>query len=151
MITVRPVDLDTARRFVDAVHRHHPPPVGHRVSFGVYDRGGELRAVATVGRPSSRVLAARGWLEVTRVASDGYPNACSALYGAARRWAREVGAPELVTYTLAGEAGGSLRGAGYVVDVRRRARDGRRPRTWPARGETRTPRVSRVTVRWRAW
>ena len=78
------------------------------------------RAWAIVGRAVSRVLDQRGWVEVTRVASDGAGNACSPLYGAASRWARRRGRP-VHTYTLDSEPGTSLRAAGWVVVGRTRA------------------------------
>lgn len=68
---------------------------------------------AMVGRPVAPALQARGYFEVTRVATNGARNACSMLYGAAARWARERG--PIVTYTLAIESGSSLRGAGWVT------------------------------------
>ena len=52
-------------------------------------------------------------LEVNRVATDGCPNACSALYGAAWRAAKAMGYQRLITYTLPEEGGASLRGAGW--------------------------------------
>ena len=52
-------------------------------------------------------------LEVTRVATDGAKDACSALYGACRRATFALGYTRLVTYTLASETGVSLKGAGY--------------------------------------
>ena len=52
-------------------------------------------------------------LEVNRVATDGTPNACSALYGAARRAAFALGYKKLVTYILDTEPGTSLRAAGW--------------------------------------
>lgn len=74
---------------------------------------------ALVGRPASRVLQSRGWAEVTRCAvyAAGHPlhrrGSCSALYGAAARWARKSGQP-ILTYTLVTESGASMRGAGWV-------------------------------------
>ncbi|MDA8346963.1 MAG: hypothetical protein M0Z66_16085 [Thermaerobacter sp.] len=94
-------------------HRHHKPPVGHKFSIAVADESGEVRGVAMIGRPVARHLD-DGWtLEVNRVATDGCPNASSALYGACRRAAWALGYKKLVTYTLPTESGASLRGAGY--------------------------------------
>ena len=56
-------------------------------------------------------------LEVTRVATDGAHNACSALYGAIRRAAKALGYTRLVTYTLQEEPGASLRAAGWRQDA----------------------------------
>jgi hypothetical protein len=63
-------------------------------------------------------------MEVTRVATDGTKNACSALYGAAWRAAKALGYHRLVTYTQEGESGASLRGAGWKVIGQRKARCG---------------------------
>ncbi len=72
-----------------------------------------MRGVATVGRPVARLLD-DGWtLEVNRVATDGAPNACSALYGAARRATFALGYRKLITYTLPEEGGASLRASGW--------------------------------------
>lgn len=73
----------------------------------------ELVGVAIVGRPISRVLDDGLTLEVARVATDGTPNACSALYGAAWRVAREMGYRKIITYILDNEPGTSLRAAGW--------------------------------------
>lgn len=59
-------------------------------------------------------MAQDGWTaEVTRLCTDGTPNACSHLYAAAWRAARALGWRRLITYTLATEPGDSLRGAGW--------------------------------------
>jgi hypothetical protein len=59
-------------------------------------------------------------LEVSRVATDGTPHACSFLYAAAARAARAIGFDVIQTFTLESEPGASLRGAGWddlgVVD-----------------------------------
>jgi len=51
-------------------------------------------------------------VEVTRVATDGTPNACSLLYAAAWQAAKALGYRTLLTYTQKGESGASLRAAG---------------------------------------
>lgn len=66
-----------------------------------------------VGRPCSRHLQDAGWVEVTRVAVDELHNGCSALLGAAARWAWREGRP-ILTYTRADEDGASLRAAGWT-------------------------------------
>lgn len=124
-LRIVPVSLGEAKAFIDQHHRHHPPPVGHKFSIAVADEGGEIRGVATVGRPVARHLD-DGWtLEVNRVATDGCQNACSALYGAAWRAAKALGYRKLITYTLASEPGASLRGAGWdvVAEVKGRSWD----------------------------
>jgi hypothetical protein len=75
--------------------------------------GETIVAVAIVGKPVARLLDDGFTAEVTRLASDGAPNACSMLYGACWRAARALGYRRLVTYTLAEERGSSLRAAGW--------------------------------------
>lgn len=125
---VRRVGIETAREGVARVHRHLDPPPRALVAFEVIADGWPV-GWATVGRPVSRVLQARGWVEVTRVATDGTRNACSMLYGAAARWAWAEGRPVL-TYTLPVEGGASLRGAGWVTRGVTRERN---PADWSSR------------------
>jgi hypothetical protein len=124
-LSVRPCGITVARVGVARVHRHHRPPLSALVAFEALVDGWPI-GWATVGRPVSRVLQARGWVEVTRVATDGTRNACSLLYGAAARWARKNGTP-ICTYTFASESGASLRGAGWVVTGRVPGRRWSRP------------------------
>lgn len=110
---VVPMELKDANAYIAAHHRHHGPVVGHKFSLGVVGDDQQLHGVTTVGRPVARPLQ-DGWtLEVNRVATDGTPNACSCLYGAAWRAARALGYRRLVTYTLETEPGTSLRAAGW--------------------------------------
>jgi hypothetical protein len=111
-LTVVPCALDEANAFVRQHHRHHPPVVGHKFCMAV-SVDGVVVGVAIVGRPVARLLD-DGWtLEVTRVATDGTKNACSALYGAAWRAARALGYRKLITYVLDSESGTSVRAAGW--------------------------------------
>ena len=108
-----PLPLDEANAFVAQHHRHHGRVVGHKFSVGASDEHGAIRGVAIVGRPVARRLDDGLTLEVTRVATDGAKDACSALYGACRRATFALGYKRLVTYTLASESGVSLRASGY--------------------------------------
>lgn len=112
-LTIVPLPLDEANAFVSQHHRHHRPTVGHKFSLGVADEQGEIRGVAIVGRPVARMLDNGLTLEVNRVATDGCPNACSALYAAAWRAAKALGYRRLITYTLVSEPGTSVRAAGW--------------------------------------
>jgi hypothetical protein len=116
-LEIVPLDLAEANDMVAHWHRHHQPVVGHKFSIGVQEvkpDGRALVGVAIVGRPVAR-MNDNGWtLEVTRVATDGTPNACSALYGAAWRVCREMGYQRLITYTLKTEPGTSLKAAGWA-------------------------------------
>jgi hypothetical protein len=114
-LTICPLPLDEANAFVKFHHRHHRPVVGHKFSIGVADETGMVRGVAIVGRPVARSRDDGLTLEVTRVATDGCDNACSALYAAAWRAARAMGYHRIGTYTLKSEPGTSLRAAGWHV------------------------------------
>lgn len=114
-LSIVPITLDEANKFIDEHHRHHGRVVGHKFSMAVADEEGTVRGVCTVGRPVARSLA-DGWtLEVNRLATDGARNACSILYGAAWRAAKALGYRKLITYTLATEPGTSLRAAGWKL------------------------------------
>jgi hypothetical protein len=119
-----PVSQRDAKAFTAMWHRHHAPPRGMKFAVGVADSGGVLRAVAIAGRPVARLFDDGSTLEITRVTSDGTPNACSMLYGACRRAAFALGWTRLVTYTQADEPGASLRAAGYRVIAERPAHPG---------------------------
>src|SRR5689334_7682206 len=67
----------------------------------------------TMGRAVAPKTDQYAVLEVTRVASDGCPNACSFLYGAACRIHRVHGFEYAQTFTLVEEPGTSLRAAGW--------------------------------------
>jgi hypothetical protein len=124
-LTVVPLPLDEANAFVKQHHRHHKPTPGHKFSLGVADEDGTIRGVAIVGRPVSRMLDNGLTLEVNRVATDGCPNACSALYGAARRACFALGYRRLITYTLSSEPGTSLVAAGWRLLGERGSKAGR--------------------------
>ncbi len=110
-----PLPLDEANAFVRQHHRHHGAVVGHKFSVGVADADGVIRGVAIIGRPVTRALDDGMTLEVTRLATDGCKDACSALYGAARRAAFALGYKKVVTYILASERGVSLTAAGWTM------------------------------------
>lgn len=111
-LRIVPVTLREANALVDRLHRHHPPSRGHKLSLGVVDEAEVLRGVAIISYPRARMIT-RAVAEVVRVATDGTPNACSALYGAACRVCHEQGFITTMTYTLAEEPGTSLRAAGW--------------------------------------
>jgi len=112
-LRVVPCDFDEAVAFVALHHRHHKPPVGHKFSIAVADQSEVVRGVAIVGRPVARHIDDGMTLEVTRLATDGCPNACSCLYGAAWRAARAIGYSRLITYILNDEPGTTLKAAGW--------------------------------------
>jgi hypothetical protein len=108
------VELKQANKFIEALHRHHSRIQGHRFSIGAVD-GDKLVGVAVVGRPVGGANQDR-WVEVTRCCTDGTTNACSFLYGAAARAARELGYERIQTYILNEENGASLKASGWVFD-----------------------------------
>jgi hypothetical protein len=112
-LVIVPVTLRQANAFVRQNHRHHPQVQAHRYSLGVCGEDSTLAGVAITGRPVSRALDDGYTAEVTRVATDGTPNACSALLGAAWRAARAMGYRRIITYTHADESGASPRAAGF--------------------------------------
>ena len=112
-----PLTLKAANAYVAEHHRHHKPVVGHRFSLGLRKDSGDLCGVAIVGRPVARGFDPDTVCEVTRLCTDGTPNACSQLYGAARRVAKAMGFEKIITYTLASESGASLRASGWVAEA----------------------------------
>lgn len=113
-LTIVPLTFRAAGAFVAEYHRHNKPPRGTKFCLGVCDSEGVLRGVAMVGRPVARHFDDGLTAEVNRTCTDGYPNANSALYGAAWRAAQAMGYRRLVTYTQADEPGSSLTAAGWV-------------------------------------
>ncbi len=119
VLELTPIHQREANAFVSQHHRHHGPVVGSLFQVGVADSGAVV-GVGIAGRPVSRHLD-DGWtVEVTRVATDGTPNACSMLYGALARAAFSLGYRRVVTYTQKNEGGSSLRAAGWRVVAERK-------------------------------
>lgn len=114
-LRVVPIDLAEANDFVRRLHRHSKPVPGHKFAVGVADDAG-LRGVAIAGRPVARGLDDGHAAEIRRVCTDGTRNACSMLYGAARRALAAIGHSPIYTYTLPHEGGASLRAAGFRLD-----------------------------------
>ena len=115
-LRIVPITLKAANAYVAENHRHHGPTVGHKFSIACADDAGKIVGVAIVGRPVSRYLDDGFTLEVTRLCTDGTRNACSMLYGAAWRVAKDMGYRKIVTYILDSENGASLRAAGYKCE-----------------------------------
>ncbi len=152
MIELRPVTREVADGFVRQHHSHHGVPVGALWRHGAHDDDGCddgcLIGVAVVGRPVARPLDDGLTIEVTRLCTDGAPNACSMLYGAARRAAIAKGYRRGLTYILASEDGSSLRAAGWRLlwHVKGRSWDTpSRPRT------DKHPTEDKVAYGWGAW
>lgn len=111
-LTIRPITLKTANAYVAELHRHNMPTNGHKWSIGCYE-GERLCGVAIAGQPIARMLDDGETIEVRRVCTDGTKNACSKLYGACARIAKEFGWRRIITYTLVSESGASLRASGW--------------------------------------
>lgn len=147
-LEIRPITMADARPFIAANHRHHGVPTGWLWSHAVHNDDGVIVGVATVGRPVARMLDDGLTCEVTRLCTDGTPNACSMLYGAARRVAKEKGYRRGLTYILASEDGASLRASGWfrLWDVRGRSWD-----TASRRRIDKHPTGNKVAYGWGAW
>jgi len=112
-LKIVPFTLGQANEMVAQFHRHHKPATGHRFSIGVRDGQLVLRGAAIVGRPKAHMTEQYGIVEVTRLVTDGAENACSALYGACARIAKEMGFDRIFTFILKDEPGTSLRAVGW--------------------------------------
>lgn len=135
-LAIVPIFQAPAFAYIEKFHRHHIKPVGSIFQLACSD--GETKVtviirkkkkrviietpleltvngVVTVGRPIARKLQDGITLEVTRLCTDGTKNACSMLYAAAWRIAREMGYKRLITYILQSEAGTSLRASGWTL------------------------------------
>lgn len=109
---IRPISFASACEFIKLYHRHHKPTVGHKFSVGCYD-GERLCGVAVCGRPVSRYLDNGETCEINRLCTDGTRNACSKLYGACSRIAKEMGYKLIITYILQSENGASLKASNF--------------------------------------
>jgi hypothetical protein len=112
-LTVVPLTMKQANALVAQWHRHHKPTWGCRFCIGVKD-GDALVGAAICGRPVARKVDQYSVLEVTRLVTNGTSNACSKLYAASARIAREMGFARIQTYILADEPGTSLTASGWV-------------------------------------
>ena len=116
-LRVLPIELTEANHLIARWHRHHFRVQGHRFSLGVVDDDGALHGACTVGRPVARLGGhPRTVAEVTRLVTDGTPNACSMLYAAAARACKAMGFERIQTYILDTEQGTSLKAAGWSYD-----------------------------------
>ena len=112
-LTIRPCTLHNANAYVAEHHRHNIPTTGHKWSLACYD-GDRLCGVAIAGQPIARKMDDGLTIEVRRVCTDGTKDACSKLYGACARVAKEMGYRRIITYTLLSESGTSLKASGWT-------------------------------------
>lgn len=111
---IKPIHLKAAGEFVKQYHRHNIPPTGGKFAVACHNDT-HLCGVAICGRPVSRYLDDGETLEIYRNCTDGTRNACSKLYGACVRIAREMGYSKVITYTLEHEDGASLKAANFKM------------------------------------
>ena len=112
---IEPITLKTANEFVSKYHRHHKPTVGHKFSISCV-QDGIVQGVAICGRPVSRHLDDGLTLEINRLCTDGTKNACSILYGACARIAKNMGYKRVITYILKSENGASLKASNFICE-----------------------------------
>lgn len=110
---IAPCTVKAALKLVRQWHRHLPDLQGALFAARVLDDSGACVGVGVAGNPS-RVWQEQAKIVISRCATDGCDNACSALYGALCRAAKALGYREAWTYTLPEEPGTSLRAAGFV-------------------------------------
>lgn len=139
---IRPCELRDANEFISRLHRHHKPVQGHRFSIACWRD--QMHGVAVVGRPVARMTDQRKVVEVTRLCTDGTRNACSALYSAAARIAKEMGYEAIQTFILATEPGTSLKAAGWECAGPSAGGDWNRP----SRGNRRTDQPMEAKSKW---
>lgn len=116
MLEVRPISIAKANAFVEQYHRHHGRKTGCRFAIAVYG-GGTLHGVAICSNPVARNADDGMTLEVSRLCTDGEYNACSILYGACARVARDMGFRKIQTYILQSESGTSLKASGWKMEA----------------------------------
>jgi hypothetical protein len=135
-----PCTRDEANAYVRHLHRHAGVLPVHRFACAAVTADGVVRGVVIAGNPKARALDG-GWeLEVNRVCTEGYRNACSFLYARAIRFAKTGGFTVVYTYTTEEEDGGSLRAVGFRPEADTDARDWERERG-PGRTAAGGPRV----------
>lgn len=114
-LRIIPCTYRQAADYVNRYHRHHNASVGCKFCIAVSDGEAE-HGVAICGRPVSRHLDNGYTLEILRVCTDGTPNACSMLYGACCRIAKQMGYTDVYTYTLRSEDGASLKASNFECE-----------------------------------
>ena len=111
-LQIKPIHLAQAKDFVSKYHRHNIPPTGGKFAVACW-LDTVMCGVAICGRPVSRYSDDGDTLEIYRVCTDGTRNACSKLYGACVRIARDMGYKRVITYTLVTEDGASLKASNF--------------------------------------
>ena len=112
---IKPITFKEASAFINANHRHNRATVGCKFCLGLYE-GERLVDVAVCGRPVSRYYDNNLICEINRLCTDGTRNACSMLYGACCRVAKEMGYKKIITYILESENGASLKASNFICE-----------------------------------
>ena len=115
MLTIKPIHLKEANEFVRNFHRHNLPTAGGKFAIACYLHD-ELCGVAVCGRPTARNADDGKTLEIYRNCTDGTRNACSKLYGACVRIAKEMGYTKVITYILESENGASVKASNFFSE-----------------------------------
>lgn len=115
MLEIVPITFKTACDFISKYHRHHKPTVGCKYCVGL-EKDGDLVGVAVCGRPVSRYFDDGKTCEINRLCTDGTKNACSKLYGACCRIAKDMGYKKIITYILESEPGTSLKASNFTCE-----------------------------------
>lgn len=115
IMKIIPITFREACDFINKHHRHHKPTVGCKFCVGLANEN-ELVGVAVCGRPVSRFYDDGFTCEVNRLCTDGTYNACSMLYGACCRVAKEMGYKKIITYILQSENGASLKASNFICE-----------------------------------
>ena len=123
-ICLVPLTREQANKWIGANHRHNRAVVGDIFRVGLATANGTIVGVGNAGRPVARALDDGATVEITRICTDGTPNACSILYGALCRAAKALGYKRAVTYTLQSELGASLKAANFRPVAHLEARAG---------------------------
>lgn len=111
-----PISLKQANDYVTVYHRHHKAVRGCKFCIALIDKDKNIVGVAICGRPVSRHYDNGITLEINRLCTNGYKNACSRLYGACCRIAKEMGYKKIITYILESENGASLKASNFVCE-----------------------------------
>lgn len=114
-LKIVPMHLKEANEYVELYHRHHKPVVGCKFCIGC-EYEDIIVGVAICGRPVSHHFDDGRTLEINRLCTNGTRNACSKLYGACIRIAREMGYHKVITYILESENGASLKASNFICE-----------------------------------
>lgn len=114
-MVIRPITYKAAKEFINANHRHHNASIGCKFCIGLFEDN-VMIGCAMCGRPVSRYLDNGLTLEINRLCTNGRKNACSMLYGACCRIAKEMGYEKVITYILQSENGASLKASNFKCE-----------------------------------